>query len=90
MNTPHQQTTDSSSEPLCPLCKAAMIPRRRSALSRVKGFLLAYAAAMLALWVLPDLDTGTGTSLALLAGWGFYMMRARERPWCPRCWFRRG
>jgi hypothetical protein len=66
-----------------------MIPRRRTALSRVKGFVLAYAAAMMGLWLLPDMDTGTASSLALLLGWGLYMMRASERPWCPDCWFLR-
>ncbi|MEF8787925.1 MAG: hypothetical protein V5A84_02535 [Planctomycetota bacterium] len=72
---------------VCPLCGADMVPRRRSALSRMKGFLLAYAAGFAAVWLLPHLDTGGACALALLVGWGVYMMRAAERPWCPDCWF---
>jgi len=78
---------DGGQRGLCPLCGTAMVARSRSALARVKGLLLAYAMAFLALVLLPRLDTGTGSALALLAGWGIYMMRASRRQWCPGCWF---
>ena len=87
MTSPGNTDRDGDQRNTCPLCGANMAVRRRSALSRMKGFLLAYAACLAAIWLLPDLNTGTTSALALLIMWGLYMLRASERRWCPRCWF---
>ncbi len=89
MSTPETTHKQDEQHPTCPLCGTNMVPRRRSALTRMKGFLLAYAAGFTAIWLLPHLDTGVASALALLIMWGLYMLRAAERAWCPECWFAR-
>lgn len=89
MTPSSDRPTEDERREYCPLCGTGMVSRARSALSRVKGFLLAYAAGFVAIWLLPRLDTGGICALALLAGWGLYMMRASRRRWCPGCWFAR-
>ena len=70
----------------CPLCGTPMRERKRDPLTRAMGFLLLYAAAFLAVYVVPRIDLWSAAALAVLCAWGVRLMRRRFAHWCPACW----
>ena len=81
------QVQGGNGQPKCPLCRSAMVLRRRDPLVRAFGFVLLYVAALLFLIWLPPIRLGQIASVLIIGVCGAALMRNPKVWWCPDCWF---